>query len=223
MGGSLRACASLRIALQPLRRAPAAVGVAGRRSGARRARGRSRSRSDWRYGPYGPPTSGPSSQSRPSQRSESKICCSDVLDVARPVGVLDAQDELAAVALGERQVEQGDVGRADVRVARRGGRDAQADRDPLVAVIATALASRRPRRSTSARAPAASRPRARSGRRSADRALWRAVRPAHRRPARQASASRTGIGEYGPRATRPLSSRYRAGSPALPTGQRLLA
>ena len=38
---------------------------------------------------------------------------------ARAVGVLDAQDELAAVSPGEGQVEQRHVGGADVRVTRR--------------------------------------------------------------------------------------------------------
>ena len=46
-----------------------------------------------------------------------------VLAVARPVGVLDAQDELAALLARERQVEQRHVRRADVRVA--GGRRAR--------------------------------------------------------------------------------------------------
>jgi hypothetical protein len=43
----------------------------------------------------------------------------------RAVGVLDAQDELAAVLLGERVVEERDVGRAHVRIAR--GRRSDAD------------------------------------------------------------------------------------------------
>ncbi|MNF43332.1 hypothetical protein D3C84_244100 [compost metagenome] len=40
------------------------------------------------------------------------------------VGILDAQDELTAVLAGEAQVEQGDVGGADVRVAGGRRRDA---------------------------------------------------------------------------------------------------
>ena len=36
-----------------------------------------------------------------------------------PVGVLDAQDELATLAAGEDEVEQGHVGRADMGVAGR--------------------------------------------------------------------------------------------------------
>jgi hypothetical protein len=40
-------------------------------------------------------------------------------DVARPVGVLDPQDELAALLAGERQVEQRHVRRADVGVTGR--------------------------------------------------------------------------------------------------------
>ena len=35
------------------------------------------SRSDWRYGPHGPPVSGPSSQSRPSHRRSRRIAASD--------------------------------------------------------------------------------------------------------------------------------------------------
>ena len=46
---------------------------------------------------------------------------------ARAVGVLDAQDELAAVLLGEDVVEQGDVGGPDVGIARGRGRDANAN------------------------------------------------------------------------------------------------
>ena len=34
-------------------------------------------RSDWRYGAYGPPMSGPSDQFNPNQRNESKIIFSD--------------------------------------------------------------------------------------------------------------------------------------------------
>ncbi|MOA09469.1 hypothetical protein D3C78_1293010 [compost metagenome] len=40
------------------------------------------------------------------------------------VGILDAQDELTAVLAGEAQVEQGDVGGANVRVAGGRRRDA---------------------------------------------------------------------------------------------------
>src|SRR6478735_2340161 len=71
-----------------------------------------------RYGACGPPTSGPSSQSRPSQRSVSR-------SVACGVGVLDAEDEVAAVVAGERVVEQRSADEPDVRVAGR--RRAEAD------------------------------------------------------------------------------------------------
>src|SRR5262245_34016977 len=43
---------------------------------------------------------------------------------AQLVGVLDAQDELAAVLTSETEVEQRDVGGADVRIAGGGRRDA---------------------------------------------------------------------------------------------------
>ncbi len=46
---------------------------------------------------------------------------------ARPVGVLDAQDELSALLTRERKVEHRHVGGADVRVTRRRRRDAQTD------------------------------------------------------------------------------------------------
>ena len=55
----------------------------------------------------------------------SKIICSEVGDEAGAVGVLDAQDELAAALGGEEVVEQADVGGADVGVA--GGRGGDAD------------------------------------------------------------------------------------------------
>ena len=42
-----------------------------------------------------------------------------VLTEARTVGVLDAQDELAALLPGEGEVEERHVGRADVRVTGR--------------------------------------------------------------------------------------------------------
>ena len=48
-------------------------------------------------------------------------------DEAGAVGVLDAQDELAAALAGVEEVEQANVGRADVRVA--GGRGCDADAD----------------------------------------------------------------------------------------------
>ena len=84
------------------------------------------SRSDCRYGAYGPPTSGPSSQLQPEpvQRVEDLLLA--VGAEARPVGVLDAQHELAALLAREREVEQRHVGGADVRVAGGRRRDAQA-------------------------------------------------------------------------------------------------
>ena len=48
-------------------------------------------------------------------------------DEAGAVGVLDAQDELAAALAGEEVVEQADVGGADVGVAGGRGGDADAD------------------------------------------------------------------------------------------------
>src|SRR5690606_37557044 len=46
---------------------------------------------------------------------------------AQLVGVLDAQDELAAVLAGEAEVEQRDIGGTDMGVAGRGRRDTGAD------------------------------------------------------------------------------------------------
>ena len=48
-------------------------------------------------------------------------------DEAGAVGVLDAEDELAAALAGEEVVEQADVGGADVGVAGGRGGDADAD------------------------------------------------------------------------------------------------
>jgi hypothetical protein len=53
---------------------------------------------------------------------------------ARAVGVFDADDELAAALAREREVEQRDVRRAHVRVARGGRRDAQLDRTIAVPI-----------------------------------------------------------------------------------------
>ena len=56
----------------------------------------------------------------------------DLVDVllrrALAVGVLDAQDELAAAPAGEQPVEQGGAGAADVEGARRRGSEADAHR-----------------------------------------------------------------------------------------------
>ena len=49
-----------------------------------------------------------------------------VLAEPRPVGVLDPQEEPSALLAREREVEQGHVCRADVRVPGRGRRHAQA-------------------------------------------------------------------------------------------------
>ena len=51
------------------------------------------------------------------------------------VGVFDAQDELAALALGEGAVEQRDVSGADVRVAGRGWRNTGTDLGHAVAIL----------------------------------------------------------------------------------------
>ena len=45
---------------------------------------------------------------------------------ARGVGVLDAEDELAADVLGEEVVEERGTGSPDVEVSRRGGGEADA-------------------------------------------------------------------------------------------------
>ena len=71
--------------------------------------------------------SAPSSQSMPSQRNPSRIGCSASY-VALLVGVVDAQDELAAVLAGEQPVEQGGADAADVQVAGGAGGEAGADR-----------------------------------------------------------------------------------------------
>ena len=62
-------------------------------------------------------------QPEPAQGVEDLLL--GVLAEARAVGVLDAQDELAALLAHEGEVEQRHVGRADVRVAGRRRRDAQ--------------------------------------------------------------------------------------------------
>ena len=102
-------------------RAPRRCRSTGRRARApsaleRRARSVS-ARCVWKYGPWSPPTSGPSSQSRPSQRSERRIACGVLVGGALGVGVVDAQDERAAVVPGERPVVDGGAGAADVQVA----------------------------------------------------------------------------------------------------------
>ena len=88
------------------------------------ARWRSK-RSDWKYGAYGPPTSGPSSQSRPSHRSPSRMPSTISVRRAFGVGVFDAQNEHPAVTAREQPVEQRRAGAADVEVA--GGRRSEAD------------------------------------------------------------------------------------------------
>ena len=65
-------------------------------------------------------------QAEPAQGVEDLLLA--VLAEARPVGVLDAQHELAALLADEGEVEERDVRRADVRVTGRRRRDAQADR-----------------------------------------------------------------------------------------------
>ena len=81
--------------LELLGRAVAAVGGTVLRAAAQRtSRYRSR-RSDCRYGPNGPPTSGPSSQSRPSQRRDARSCVYDSSVSRCGVGVLDAEHERA--------------------------------------------------------------------------------------------------------------------------------
>ena len=88
-----------------------------------RRRGARPSRDDDRAAPTGstgrirPPTSGPSSQSRPSQRRPSRI--PSTISGRRPleIGVLDAQDEDAAVPSREQPVEERRARAADVQVA----------------------------------------------------------------------------------------------------------
>jgi hypothetical protein len=65
-------------------------------------------------------------QAEPAQRGENRGLA--LARAAHRVRVLDAQDELAAVLPGKAQVEERDVGRADVGVARGRGRDACANR-----------------------------------------------------------------------------------------------
>ena len=92
----------------------------------RRRTGTARSRSDCRYGRSGPPMSGPSSQSSPSQRRSSRIDCFRFARRALGVGVLDAQDERAALAAREQPVEQRRARVADVEMAGRTGRETHA-------------------------------------------------------------------------------------------------
>jgi hypothetical protein len=96
-----------------------AVGVAAldQRLDVRRGRGRG-ARSGGRVR-GSPPRPGPSSGTGPATQ-DAHDASLDLGQVARAIGVLDAQDEAAAMAPREGVVEQGDVGRADVRVA--GGR-----------------------------------------------------------------------------------------------------
>ncbi len=64
-------------------------------------------------------------EAEPAQGIEDHLLAG--VDEAGAVGVLDAQDELAAALGGEDVVEQADVGGADVRVAGGGRSDADAD------------------------------------------------------------------------------------------------
>ena len=80
---------------------------------------------DWRYGPYGPPMSGPSSyvMPEPGHRVEQLVVA--LLGVALGVGVLDAEHEVAARVARVRPVEQGRAHHAHVR--RAGGRRAESN------------------------------------------------------------------------------------------------
>ena len=95
------------------------VGLTRPRAAGPARRDRCRVRCDCRYGPYGPPTSGPSSQSSPSQRSASSSASIAFLGVALGVGVLDAEDERAAGVAGVGPVEQRGADHADMRSAGR--------------------------------------------------------------------------------------------------------
>ena len=64
-------------------------------------------------------------QAEPAQGVEDHLLGAG--DEAGAVGVLDAQHKLAAALAGVEEVEQADVGRADMRVAGRRGCDADAD------------------------------------------------------------------------------------------------
>src|SRR5690606_22325897 len=64
-------------------------------------------------------------QMQPFQRSQDVIL--GLAGTAHLVGVLDAQDELATVLAGKAQIEEGNVGSADVGVAGRRWRDARTD------------------------------------------------------------------------------------------------
>ena len=113
---------------EPFRRAEAVERVAARQQFAGVLAHRLRERSLWRYGPCGPPTSGPSSQRRPHQRSASRIARSlSAVLRARSVSSM-RRTNWPPCLLGEAVVDQRDVGRADVRVAGRRRRDARADR-----------------------------------------------------------------------------------------------
>ena len=81
---------------------------------------------DWKYGACGPPIFGPSSQSRPSQRSPSRMPSTISVRRSLDVGVFDAQHEHAAVAPGEEPVEERGARAADVQVAGRRGSEADA-------------------------------------------------------------------------------------------------
>ena len=69
-------------------------------------------------------------QSEPVQRLEDDALGCD--GAARAIRVLDAQDERAAEMLGVEIVDQRDVGRANVRIARRRRRDASPDRHRVI-------------------------------------------------------------------------------------------
>jgi len=64
-------------------------------------------------------------QAKPAQGVEDHLLGAG--DEAGAVGVLDAQNELAAALADVEEVEQADVGRADVRIAGGRGSDADAD------------------------------------------------------------------------------------------------
>ncbi len=77
--------------------------------------------------PPGRPMAGPSSQSMPSQCRPSRMSRSYSSVERADIRVLEAQDERAAVAAGEQDVEQRGPRGPDVQRPRRAGRDPAAD------------------------------------------------------------------------------------------------
>ena len=206
-GGRSAACA-LRPApraqlLEALLRAEAAVGAPGREQlvgGGPVAAPAARSAGTGRHGP---PTSGPSSQSSPSQRRSARMRVLERCVRARGVGVVDAQHEAAAGVPREQEVEERRARRADVQRARRARREADSHcRVEGYGCSSNVVDSPAKQVSLSSRDPATCRERLLAGRQS----------PVASRQARPARATRR-------RACRTTSARPRTSTPCCATAR----